>query len=70
MGLSATGSSFTPSAITAINGQEVVSFLEELSLFNNIQDPDALYNNVFAELAQISIGQNSFIFSSAPVYPG
>ncbi|KAI9713329.1 MAG: hypothetical protein M1812_006688 [Candelaria pacifica] len=33
---------FTPSTITTIDGLDVVTYLEEISLFANLQDPDAL----------------------------
>jgi hypothetical protein len=35
-----------------------------------LQDPDAQYNNLFAELAQSSAGQNGFTFSNPLRYPG
>jgi len=47
---------FTPSPITLIDGQDAVAYLENLSTYGSLQDPDALYNNVFYELAQISLG--------------
>ncbi|KAF2146091.1 uncharacterized protein K452DRAFT_105588 [Aplosporella prunicola CBS 121167] len=49
-------STFIPSAIVKINGEEVTSYLENWSRFGSLQDPDALYNNVFYELAQIQLG--------------
>ena len=44
------------SAIKQIDDQDAASYLEDLSQFGSLQDPDALYNNVFYELAQISLG--------------
>ena len=44
------------SAVTQINGQDAAAYLETLSQFGSLQDPDALYNNLFYELAQISLG--------------
>jgi hypothetical protein len=49
-------STFTPSAITKINGQEAAEFLENWSQRGSLQDRDALYNNVFYELATVSLG--------------
>jgi len=45
-----------PSAVTQINGQDAVEYLEDWAQYGSLQDPDALYNNVFYELAQISLG--------------
>ncbi|KAF2016727.1 hypothetical protein BU24DRAFT_209162 [Aaosphaeria arxii CBS 175.79] len=50
--------SYTPSAITKIDGQDVSDYLEALSQYGSLQDRDALYNNVFYELAQISLGSS------------
>jgi hypothetical protein len=47
---------FTPSAITKINGQEAATYLENWSQRGSLQDRDALYNNVFYELATVSLG--------------
>lgn len=47
---------FTPSAITKINGQEAIEFLEAISQRGSLQDRDALYNTVFYELAPVSLG--------------
>ncbi|KAL5443990.1 hypothetical protein PMIN07_000223 [Paraphaeosphaeria minitans] len=47
---------FTPSAITKINGQEATEYLEDWSQRGSLQDRDALYNNVFYELATVSLG--------------
>jgi len=65
-----TKSDFTPSAVISINGQDVNSFLQSLSLQQSIQDPDALYNSVFAQLAQQSIGQGPPTFTNPTLYPG
>jgi hypothetical protein len=47
--------SYTPSAIVKIDGREANEFLEELSQQGSLQDRDALYNNLFFNLAQISL---------------
>lgn len=51
--------SFTPSAITKINGQEAQEYLEYWSQFGSLQDRDALYNNLFYNLAAVSVGSAS-----------
>ena len=43
---------YTPSPVVDINEQDAEMFLEALSLDNRFQDPDALYNNNFFEIAQ------------------
>lgn len=48
--------SYTPSRVVEIDGRPAEAFLEELSLFGSLQDRDALYNNLFYELAQVSLG--------------
>lgn len=48
--------SFTPSPITKINGEDATDFLENWSQRGSLQDRDALYNNVFYELAVVSLG--------------
>ncbi|KAK5075522.1 hypothetical protein LTR64_001729 [Lithohypha guttulata] len=45
-----------PSAVTQIDGKEAIQFLEEWSQYGSLQDPDALYNNLFYGLAQASLG--------------
>jgi hypothetical protein len=47
---------FTPSAITKINGEDALKFLENWAQYGSLQDRDALYNNVFYELASVSLG--------------
>ncbi|KAF2197853.1 hypothetical protein GQ43DRAFT_423719 [Delitschia confertaspora ATCC 74209] len=47
---------FTPSPITTINGQDAKEYLENWSQYGSLQDRDALYNNVFYELAVVSLG--------------
>jgi hypothetical protein len=42
---------FNASAITRINGQDVNRYLEDISQQGFLQDPDALYNALFYELA-------------------
>jgi hypothetical protein len=48
--------SYTPSAITQINGEDVSKYLEHFSQAGGLQDRDALYNNMFYSLAQVSLG--------------
>ncbi|EOA88596.1 hypothetical protein ACJQWK_02107 [Exserohilum turcicum] len=48
--------SYTPSPVVQIDGKDATEFLEDLSQRGQLQDRDALYNNVFYELAQISLG--------------
>ncbi|KAJ4286656.1 hypothetical protein N0V90_012908 [Kalmusia sp. IMI 367209] len=48
--------SFAPSAIVKINGEDATEFLENWSQRGSLQDRDALYNNVFYELATVSLG--------------
>lgn len=52
-------SSFTPSAITKINGEDASEYLENWAQWGSLQDRDALYNNVFYNLAAVSIGSTS-----------
>ena len=47
---------FTPSPISKINGEDAQAFLESWSQYGSLQDRDALYNNVFYELATVSLG--------------
>jgi hypothetical protein len=49
---------FKPSAITTINGQNATKYLENWAQYGSLQDRDALYNNVFYQLASVSIGPN------------
>lgn len=49
-------STFTPSAVTKINGEDALEFLEAWAQRGSLQDRDALYNNVFYELATVSLG--------------
>jgi hypothetical protein len=48
--------SYTPSPVVQIDGTDVFEWLEDWSQLGSLQDRDALYNNVFYELAQISLG--------------
>lgn len=48
--------SFTSSPITKINGEDAKDFLENWAQYGSLQDRDALYNNVFYELATVSLG--------------
>ncbi|EOA87494.1 uncharacterized protein SETTUDRAFT_20011 [Exserohilum turcica Et28A] len=47
---------FAPSPITHINGQDAQEYLENWAQYGSLQDRDALYNNVFYELATVSLG--------------
>ncbi len=46
----ASETSFIPSAVTKINGEDVYQFLEALSQLGQQQDPDSLYNNLMFSL--------------------
>ena len=48
--------SFTPSPLAKINGEDAYEYLENWSQYGSLQDRDALYNNVFYELASVSLG--------------
>ncbi|KAF2158162.1 hypothetical protein K461DRAFT_290408 [Myriangium duriaei CBS 260.36] len=48
--------SFTPSRITTINGEDAIDYLVRWSTFGSLQDPDALYNNLFYIPAQVALG--------------
>lgn len=50
--------SYTPSAVVAIDDMEATKFLEALSQLGSLQDRDALYNNVFYEIAQVGLGES------------
>jgi hypothetical protein len=56
LGLQFKNISYTPSPIVAIDGVEVGKHLERWSQYGSLQDRDALYNNMFYELAQVSLG--------------
>lgn len=48
--------SFTPSPITEIDGQDSTEFLLNWSQYGSLQDRDALWNNMFYLLGQVSLG--------------
>ncbi|KAJ9656406.1 hypothetical protein H2198_004984 [Neophaeococcomyces mojaviensis] len=48
--------SAVPSPVRSIDGQNAVAYLENWAQYGSLQDPDALYNNVFYELGQASLG--------------
>ena len=50
---------FKPSFITKINGQNAEEYLESWANYGSLQDPDALYNNLFYNLAAVSTGSSS-----------
>jgi hypothetical protein len=52
----ASNSSFEPSHIIQINGVDSTDFLLDLSDSNGLQDKDALWNDLFYSLAQVSLG--------------
>lgn len=64
------------SALTKINGENVTDFLTNLADLGALQDPDALYNNVFYELAfdaQSGGGYDGYFAGSGrfgQIYPG
>ena len=69
--------SYTPSPVVEIDGEDVFEWLENLSQFGSLQDRDALYNNLFYELAQIGLasgGSTTGMFTGGGrgrfVYPG
>ena len=47
---------FTSSPICKINGEDAQAYLENWAQYGSLQDRDALYNNVFYELATVSLG--------------
>ncbi|MCJ1432440.1 hypothetical protein MMC27_001796 [Xylographa pallens] len=59
---------YTPSPVVDINGQNAEMFLEAFSLDDKFQDPDALYNHKFFEIAQQGLNSDQ-VFD--PIrYPG
>jgi hypothetical protein len=72
-----TGSNSTMlSAVTKINGENVTDFLQTWADLGVLQDPDALYNNIFYELAfnaQSGGGYGGYFSGSGrfgQIYPG
>ncbi len=49
-------STFTPSPLTEIDGQNSTEWLLNFSEYGSLQDRDALWNNMFYLLAQVSLG--------------
>ncbi|KAF1951679.1 hypothetical protein CC80DRAFT_480477 [Byssothecium circinans] len=49
-------SSFKSSAISKINGENATDYLATWAQHGSVQDRDALYNNLFYELATVSLG--------------
>ncbi|KAL5119483.1 hypothetical protein ACEQ8H_002548 [Pleosporales sp. CAS-2024a] len=49
-------STYCASAVSKINGQPAKDYLEHWAQYGSLQDRDALYNNVFYELATVSLG--------------
>jgi phosphotransferase system IIB component len=69
--------SYTPSPVVEIDGMDASAWLENWSQLGSLQDRDALYNNVFYELAQVSLsgsGSGTGTFTGGGrgryVYPG
>ena len=56
LGMQYNNISYTPSPVVRIDDKDASEFLEDLSQLGSLQDRDALYNNVFYELAQVSLG--------------
>ncbi|KAF2652419.1 hypothetical protein K491DRAFT_681348 [Lophiostoma macrostomum CBS 122681] len=56
LGLQFKNISYTPSPVTQIDGMDIEEFVENWAQYGSLQDRDALYNNVFYSLAQVSIG--------------
>lgn len=50
--------SFTPSPLTEIDGQDATEYLLNWSQIGSLQDRDALWNNMFYLLAQVSLGSS------------
>jgi hypothetical protein len=50
--------SYTPSPVVEIEGMAVEDWLANWSQYGSLQDRDALYNNVFYSLAQVSLGSS------------
>ncbi|GAB1728181.1 hypothetical protein NU195Hw_g6128t1 [Hortaea werneckii] len=48
--------SYTPSPLVTIDGQDSTEWLLNFSEYGSLQDPDALWNNMFYLLAQVSLG--------------
>lgn len=48
--------SFTPSPLSEIDGQDSTEWLLNFSEYGSLQDRDALWNNMFYLLAQVSLG--------------
>ncbi|KAK5134902.1 hypothetical protein LTR08_005992 [Meristemomyces frigidus] len=51
-------SSFTPSPLAMIDGQNSTEWLLNYAEYGSLQDRDALWNNVFYILAQVSLGSS------------
>lgn len=68
---------FIPSPLVEIDGQNATEFLLNWSQYGSLQDRDALWNNLFYTLAQVSLGSSGTgtgTFSGggrgARIYPG
>jgi hypothetical protein len=61
-----TGSDFTPSAVSQIDGKDVVQFLEEEAAFSSYHDPDTRFNDMLYKQAADSYGT----FTNPNFYPG
>lgn len=49
---------FTPSPLVEIDGQNATEYLLVWSEYGSLQDPDALWNNVFYIPAQVALGSS------------
>ena len=47
---------YTPSPLSMIDGQDSTEWLLDFSKYGSLQDQDARWNNLFYELAQVSLG--------------
>ncbi|KAI4849074.1 hypothetical protein E4T44_03567 [Aureobasidium sp. EXF-8845] len=67
-------SSFEPSHIVQIDGRDTTDFLLDWSDYGSLQDKDALWNDLFYSLAQVSLGAEGagpgMFAQNRLVYPG
>jgi hypothetical protein len=68
---------YTPSPVVEIDGMAVADWMDSWLQLGALQDRDALYNNIFYELAQISLGTQGSVTGTFTgggrgryVYPG
>lgn len=58
LAVQAGNSSFQPSHLVQIDGEDVTDFLLDWAQYGGLQDNDALWNNIFYSPAQISLGRS------------